>query len=87
MKKELRRQLGEEHVYIDQMYEKWQRATQRSGQTEKEYGAYLQSIRTNLQDLGEGDFLNEKILIHHMRQGLRPAVRAALYWNPTVPAD
>ena len=87
MKKELRRQLGEEHVYVDQMYEKWQRATQRSGQTGKEYGAYLQSIRTTLRDLGEGDFLNEKILIHHMRQGLRSEVRAALYRNPSIPTD
>ena len=48
MKKELRRQLEEEHVYVDQMYEKWQKAMQRSGQTGKEYGAYLQSIRTTL---------------------------------------
>ena len=87
MKKELRRQLGEEHVYVDQMYDKWQRATQRSGQTGKEYGAYLQSIRTTLRDLGEGDFLNEKILIHHMRQGLRSEVRAALYRNPSLPTD
>ena len=30
MKKELRRQLGEEHVYMDQMYDKLQKATQRS---------------------------------------------------------
>lgn len=87
MKKELRRQLGEEHIYVDQIYDKWQRATQRSGQTGKEYGAYLQSIRSNLQDLGECDFLNEKILIVHMRQGLRPEVRAALYRNPSAPTD
>lgn len=87
MKKELRRQLGEEHVYIDRMYEKWQRATQRISQTGKEFGAYLQSIRTNLQEFGEEDLLSEKLLIHHMRQGLRPEVRAALYLNPTVPKD
>lgn len=28
MKKELRQQLGEEHVYIDEMYDKWRKATQ-----------------------------------------------------------
>lgn len=87
MEKELRRQLGEEHVYIDQMYDKWQRATQRSGQTSNEFGAYLQSIKTNLQELGEGDILNKKLLIHHMRQGLRPEVQAALYRNPTISKD
>lgn len=87
MKRELRRQLGEEHVYLNQMYEKWQRATQRIGQTGKEFGAYLQSIRTNLQELGEDDLLNEKLLLYHMRQGLRPEVRAALYLNPEVPKD
>ena len=87
MKKELRRQLGEEHVYLNQMYEKWQRATQRNGQTGKEFGAYLQSIRTNLQELGEDDLLSEKLLLYHMRQGLRPEVRAALYLSSTVPKD
>ena len=87
MKRELRRQLGEEHVYLNQMYEKWQRATQRVGQTGKEFGAYLQSIRTNLQELGEVDLLSEKLLLYHMRQGLRPEVRAALYLSPEVPKD
>ena len=87
MKKELRRQLGEDHVYIDQMYEKWQRATERISQTGKEFGAYLQLIRTNLQEFGEEDLLSEKLLIHHVRQGLRPKVRAALFLNPTVPKN
>lgn len=68
MKKELHR-LGEEHVYVDQMYEKWQRATQRSGQTGKKYGAYLQSICTTLRDLGEDDFLNQKILFSSITCG------------------
>lgn len=87
MKKELRRQLGEEHVYIDEMYDKFHKATQRSGQTGKEFGAYLQSIRSNLLDLDEVGAPNEIQLIHRMRQGLRTEVRAALYRNPTVPKD
>ena len=44
MKKELRQQLGKEHVYIDEMYDKWQRAAQRINQTGKELRAYLLSI-------------------------------------------
>ena len=87
MKKELRRQLGEKHVYLNHLYEKWQRATQGIDQTGKEFGAYLQSIRTNLQELGEDDLLSEKLLLYHMRQGLRPEVRAALCMNPEVPKD
>lgn len=31
MKKELCRQLGEKHIYVDQMCDKWQKATQCSG--------------------------------------------------------
>lgn len=33
VKKEVRRQLGEEHVYIDEMCDRWQKATQRTSQT------------------------------------------------------
>lgn len=87
IKKELRRQLGEEHVYIDEMYDRWQKATQRTGQTGKEFGAYLQSIRSNLLDLDAVGAPNETQLIHRMRQGLRSEIRAALYRNPTVPKD
>ena len=87
MKKELRRQLGEEHVYIDKMYDRWQKATQRTGQTGKEFGAYLQSIGSNLLDLDTAGAPNETQLIHRMRQGLRSEIRAALYRNPTVPKD
>lgn len=72
---------------MDPIYDKWQRATQRSGQTGKEYGAYLQSIRTTLRDLGEGDFFNKKILIHYIRQSLRSEVQAALYRNLSIPTD
>ena len=49
-------------------------ATQHIGQTEKKFGAYLQSIRTNLQELGEVDLFSKKLLLYHMRQGLRPKV-------------
>ena len=44
MKKKLRRQLEKEHVYIDEMYNKWQRAAQRANQTGKEFGQYLKFI-------------------------------------------
>ncbi len=87
MKKELRRQLGEEHVYIDEMYDKWQRAAQRTNQTGKEFGAYLQSIRSNLLDLDAAGAPNEIQLIHRMRQVLTSEIRHALYRNPTVPKD
>lgn len=87
MKKELRRQLGDEHVYFDKMYTKWLKATQRAGQTGKEFGAYLQSIWATLQDLDAAGAPSETQLIHRMRQGLRPEIRAALCWNPTVPKD
>ncbi len=59
MKKKLRRQLGEEHVYIDEMYDKWQRAAQRTNQTGKEFREYLQSIRSNLLDLDNVRASNE----------------------------
>lgn len=71
MKKELRRQLGEEHVYIHQMYERWQKATQRTGRTGKESGAYLQSLRSHLLALDANGVPNETKLIHRMPQGLR----------------
>ena len=87
MKKELRRQLGEEHVYVDEMNNKWHRAFQRSGQSGKEFGAYLQSIRSNLLELDEAGAPNETQLVHRMRQGLRPELQAALYRNPTIPKD
>lgn len=87
MKKEPRRQLGEGHVYFDKMYNKWQKATQRAGQTGKEFGAYLLSIRATLRDLDASGAPNETQLTHRMRQGLRSELRAALYWNPTVPKD
>lgn len=87
MKKELRRQLGEEHVYIDEMYDKWHRATQGPSQTGKQFGAYLQSLRTNLLDIDSVGAPNETQLIHRMRQGLRTEIRAALYRNPAVPKD
>lgn len=52
-----------------------------------EFGAYLLSIRAGIQELGENDLLNKKRLFCHMRQGLRPEVRAALYLNPDVLKD
>lgn len=68
--KDLRRQLGEEHVYIHQMYERWQKATQRTGWMGKESGAYLQSLRSHLLDLDANGVPNETKLIHRMPQGL-----------------
>lgn len=53
MKKELCQQLREDYVYINQIYKKWQRATQRISQIGMEFGAYLQLIYTNLQELDE----------------------------------
>lgn len=87
MKKELRRQLGEGQVYFDEMYGNWQTATQRSGQTVREFAAYLRSIRSVLLDLDEAGAPNETLLMHRMRQGLRSEIRAALYRNPNVPKD
>lgn len=65
--KELRWKLVEDNVYIYQMYKKWQKVTQRISQTGKEFGAYLQSIFTNLQELDEENLLTEKFFIHYMR--------------------
>lgn len=59
MKKELRRQLGEEHVGIDEMYDRWQKATHNAKLRRKEFGAYLQSIRSHLLDLDATGVSNE----------------------------
>ncbi len=84
MKRELRRQLGEEHVYIDEMYDKWQRAAQRINQTGKEFIAYLQSIRLNLLDLDAASAPNKTQFIYRIRQGLRSEICSALCRNLTV---
>ncbi len=87
MKKELRRQLGEGPLYIEEMHDKWHAATQRGGQTVREFGAYLQSVRSVLLDLDEAGAPNETQLMHRMRQGLRSEIRAAIYRIPTTPKD
>ena len=87
MKKELCWHLGKEHVYIDKMYDKWQKATQRIGQTGKEFGAYLQFIRSNLLYLNTAGAPNKTQLIHYMRQGLSSEICAALYRKTTIPND
>ena len=87
MKKELLWQLGEEHLYIDDMYDKLQRAAQCTNETGKEFEAYLQLIQSNLLDLDVSGASNETQLIHRMRQELRSEIHAALYRNPTVPKD
>lgn len=56
-------------------------------QTGKEFGAYLQLICINFQELGEKNFLSEKLFIHYMQQGLRPEFKAVLYLNPTILKD
>ena len=48
MMKELHRQPGEVHVYIDKMYHRWQKAILCTSQMSKEFGAYLLYIRSNL---------------------------------------
>ena len=87
MKKELRRQLEEEHVYINEMYDNWQKVAQLTNQTGKEFRGYLQSIQSNLLDLDEVRAPNETHFIHRIRQGFRSEIRAALYRNPTVSKD
>lgn len=87
MKKELRRQLGEGPLYIEEMHDKLHEATQRSSQTVRDFGAYLQSIRSALLDIDEAGAPNETQLMHRMRQGLRPEIRAAIFRIPTVPKD
>ncbi len=87
MIKKLCRQLRNEHVYIDEMYDKWQRAAQQTNQTSKGFGAYLQSIRSNLLELDEADSPDETQLIYRIRQALRSEIRATLYRNLTVPKD
>lgn len=52
MKKELRLELGEEHIYVNQLSDKCQRATKRISPMGNEYGAYSRSIQTTLQDFG-----------------------------------
>ena len=69
------------------MYEKWQKAIQCNGQTGKKFGVYLQSILTNLQELMEDDLFSKKLLLYHMRQGLRSKVQAVLYLSSIVPKD
>lgn len=71
MKKELRRKLREGHVYFDKMYNKWQKATQRAGQTGKEFGTYLLSIRATLRDFDAPGAPNATQLTRRMRQDLR----------------
>ena len=87
MKKKLRRQLGGEQMYIKEMYDKWQRVTQRTNQTGKKFGSYLQSIRSNLLDLDAAGAPNETQLIHRIGQGLRSKICAVLSQNPTVTKD
>ncbi len=87
MKKEPRRQLRGEHVYIDDIYDKRKKVAQHTNQTGKDFGAYLQSIRSNLLDLDIAGAPNKTQLIHHMRQGLKLEIRATLYQNPTVHKD
>lgn len=87
MKKELRRQLGEGPLYIEEMHDKWHAATQRDGQTVKEFAAYLLSLRWVLLDLDKAGAPNETQLMHRIRQGLRSEIRAAIYRNPTTPTD
>ena len=69
------------------MYDKWQKAAQRTNQTGKEFRAYLESIRSNLLDLDVADAPNETQLIYRMRQGSRSKICAALYQNHTVPQN
>lgn len=78
---------GEGSLYIEEMHDKWHEATQRGGQRIREFGAYLQSIRSVLLDLDEAGARNEKQLMHRMRQGLRPEIRAAIFRIPTIPKD
>lgn len=66
MKKKYCWQLGEKHVYIDKMYDKWQKATQCTGQTDKKFGAYLQFIWSNLLDLNAVSAPNKTQLIHRI---------------------
>lgn len=78
---------GEGSLYIEEMHDKWHEATQRGGQRIREFGACLQSIRSVLLDLDEAGARNEKQLMHRMRQGLRPEIRAAIFRIPTIPKD
>lgn len=87
MKKELSRQLGEGPLYIEEMHDKWHAATQRDGQTVREFGAYLQSVRRVLLDLDKAGAPNETQLMHRMRQGLRSEICAAIYRIPTASKD
>ena len=66
------------------MYNKWQKATKRTNQTDKEFGVYLQSIRSNLLDPDIVEAPNERQLIHRIQQGLRSKIHVVFYRNPTV---
>lgn len=87
MKKELRRQLGEGSLYIELMHDRLHEATQRGGETVREFGAYLQSIRSALLKVDEAGAPNETQLMHRMRQGLRQEIRAAIFGIPIIPKD
>lgn len=69
------------------MYDKWQRGTQQNGQTEKEFGAYLQFIQVNHFKLDEVSTLNKTQLIYWMWQSLKSKYQAALYQNLTIPKN
>lgn len=87
MKKELRRQLGEGSLYIELMHDRLHEATQRGGETVREFGANLQSIRSALLKVDEAGAPNETQLMHRMRQGLRQEIRAAIFGIPIIPKD
>ncbi len=70
------------------MYNKWQRAAQRTNKTGKEFElAYLQFIQSNLLEFNKVRIFVETKLIHSMRQGFKSEIRIEMYRNPTVPKD
>ncbi len=69
------------------MYDKCQKAAPRINQTGKEFGAYLQSMRSNLLDLSAAGASNATQLIHCIQRELRSEICTTVYQNPIVPKD
>ncbi len=69
------------------MYDKWQKAIKQTNQTDKLFGVYLQSTRSNLLDLDKVEAPNETQLIHRIKQSLRSKIRVAFHRNLTGSKD
>ncbi len=69
------------------MYNKWQRAAQRTNQNDKEFRAYLQLIQSNWLDFNKVGACNKSQIIYCIQPNVRSEIRIASYCNSTVFKD